>query len=119
MYNLIITRKVDYIIIENNFYHDTKKIIGPSKMSFGLTKHMRSYEDQVKILLNHLGLGLFFSFFFPYCLHLNPSSKTSISVLVLNATTFMPTSTFLAAPLPTSLPPSLHNTKYHTNNLIE
>lgn len=40
----------------------------------------------VKIITN-LGFGLFFTFFFPYFLHLNPSSRSSTSdFVVLNAT---------------------------------
>lgn len=34
----------------------------------------------------YLGLGLFFTDFFPYFLHLNPSSMISTSDFVLNAT---------------------------------
>lgn len=34
---------------------------------------------------SYLGFGLFFTIFFPYFLHLKPSSRTSTSDLVLNA----------------------------------
>lgn len=41
--------------------------------------------SEVKTITN-LGFGLFFTIFFPYFLHLNPSSSISTSDFVLNAT---------------------------------
>lgn len=60
----------------------------------GIVPGKQKMGQQILILLKpciigiyiYLGLGLFFTIFFPYFLHLNPSSSISTSDLVLNAT---------------------------------
>jgi hypothetical protein len=46
----------------------------------------------------YLGFGLFLTIFFPYFLHLNPSSRTSTSDIVLNATLSL-TASLLSLPV--------------------
>jgi hypothetical protein len=53
------------------------------------------------VAINYLGFGLFLTIFFPYFLHLNPSSRTSTSDMVLNATLSL--TSLLSLPLSRSL----------------